>query len=845
MPQFRWYPSLYYLMVALLAEFTHYSIEPTTVLFLCIGICLCAIACYGFLLEVTENRPISLMCALLVISTPSVWDAYISGGVLSREASLFLFPFCLWSTVRFAKVLYKNGPCTKSYICTVCLLALSLSFHPFFGWPIFLISLFLLFVYLREWKQKIHAIIKVTIPVLLLNAYFYIPYVYSPIPSGAVTILGGPSPNLLLVLPRSANMPGYWTLSLVSLPLTATVLVVSHYLKSLRLREDRYLKALAFLTLSLILFLSIGSFLGIELTLLGIAISILPFCLMAFDAILLTRISVRFPKGVKVVFLATLIVALITSTIATYRITPDQVCGSIGFNNASKTDETNILESLNINCTETMHRVGVSAADGGTGMWWNYKSGVPQTRHYYSQGVLYPHWETWLTASVWGFSERCEETNFLLDWWAVKWILVNTGTQPPGNPSKFLDRPDYYTSLANVSTIHVFLVRDHTSIISATNAPTFLVISEQAAPGGGPYRDILNDIAYSNYNSCSVIPIHGNEYVDDYSLEELSMFDAVFLYGYKYHSRDRAWELLEEYVRGGGDLIIETGYSPDADAPFIPPPSPVNRTTWTNFGMEWHFSCINSSVTDMIDFAAFSPAVNEGAAWGISSSLNESIRGWAWPVLWDSGHPIVVMGEYGKGRVVWCGMNLPWHIAVYKNREESRFLSKMVDWTSRAPEKTRVQVKCDAERVNPEKVVVRVDGAASGILFKEFYFKDWHAFLEKDGRRIRELKICRAGPDFMYIAIPRDSEYPIRIVFEFSRVIEYTGLSVSATALFLLLAYGVAGERLVAPLASVVSKIKEKAKSSIRSIRIRRAERHNSPTWDNLDMRPPIHRVDT
>jgi len=122
----------------------------------------------------------------------------------------------------------------------------------------------------------------------------------------------------------------------------------------------------------------------------------------------------------------------------------------------------------------------------------------------------------------------------------------------------------------------------------------------------------------------------------------------------------------------------------------------------------------------------------------------------------------------------------------------------MVGWTSRASEETRVQVKCGAERVSPEKVAVRVDSAASGILFKEFYFKDWHAFLEKDERKIRELKICRAGPDFMYIAIPRDSEYPITVVFEFGRTIEYTGLSVSATTLSLLLTYGLAGERLIA-----------------------------------------------
>jgi len=55
-----------------------------------------------------------------------------------------------------------------------------------------------------------------------------------------------------------------------------------------------------------------------------------------------------------------------------------------------------------------------------------------------------------------------------------------------------------------------------------------------------------------------------------------------------------------------------------------------------------------------------------------------------------------------------------------------------------------------SKKINPEKIVVIVNNASSGVLLKEFYFKDWHAYLEVDGKKMSELKIFRAGPNFMY-----------------------------------------------------------------------------------------------
>ena len=73
-------------------------------------------------------------------------------------------------------------------------------------------------------------------------------------------------------------------------------------------------------------------------------------------------------------------------------------------------------------------------------------------------------------------------------------------------------------------------------------------------------------------------------YVDDYSADQLSLFPALVLVGYRYHDRNKAFGLLNDYVRAGGSLYIETGWQyvdPDWDLG-SPTPSvlPVGELRW-------------------------------------------------------------------------------------------------------------------------------------------------------------------------------------------------------------------------------------------------------------------------
>jgi hypothetical protein len=93
----------------------------------------------------------------------------------------------------------------------------------------------------------------------------------------------------------------------------------------------------------------------------------------------------------------------------------------------------------------------------------------------------------------------------------------------------------------------------------------------------------------------------------------------------------------------------------------------------------------------------------------------------------------------------------------------------------------------EAYFIHPQKRVVKVLSPAKGVLFKESFFPNWHAYVAG-----REIKIYRAGPDFMSVALPKDTPYPIEVVFEYKKSnLEWISLGISLVTLLGLAAYAI------------------------------------------------------
>ena len=214
-------------------------------------------------------------------------------------------------------------------------------------------------------------------------------------------------------------------------------------------------------------------------------------------------------------------------------------------------------------------------------------------------------------------------------------------------------------------------------------------------------------------------------------------------------------------------MIVDTGFSPDAGSDLIPDPLPISKTVATNGEENWQLRAAEDPITSGIDFSSFSPAVYQGAPWGISAALNSSVRQGSRVLVWLGNNPAVVARHFGNGLAIWVGFNLPYHAVTYQNPVESLLLSRLLS-SSDSSGKPRFQVT----RPNMDTIETTISTPARGLLVKECYYdaptSGWEAQIWT-AKGVIDAEILRAGPDFMYVPIPANIIYPIKVVMRFER----------------------------------------------------------------------------
>lgn len=420
----------------------------------------------------------------------------------------------------------------------------------------------------------------------------------------------------------------------------------------------------------------------------------------------------------------------------------------------------------------------VASRGDNLSVWFNAVYDLPQTRGYAAiPQVLNPDFQYWFDTTAWDANVSEEQRTFLFDWYAVRWIYVPAPymASTAGVVPKLDARPDLYARVGSAdggSTL-TFEYLEAAPIAAAVSAPVVLVIAD--APD---YDLLFRDLAYGGYASGRVITVEGGPYIDDYSVQDLARFDDVVVYGGRAHDAAHAESLLSAYVKAGGGLVVDAGLPASAAGGET---SPVTSTIAVQVHGSWGFRSISSPVTDGMDFTRFGPPAYRGGPWTVAAATG--LRASADAVLWAGASPVVVTDQVGHGRVVWSGLNLPYHADSYQNAEESRFLFAAMRWAGRhvgdaAPLST-------AHRDGPEQMTVAVQGGARGVLFKESFFDRWHAYANG-----REATIYRAGPGFMYVWLPEDVGPGATVEWRYERsMVDDAGISVSAATLLALLTW--------------------------------------------------------
>jgi hypothetical protein len=723
---------------------------------------------YGYVRVVTGDTMAALVAALVLISSAAYWTYIIEAGLYPRilgMAFLALFSF-------FAIIYYRHGA-RLAYVAMVLSLAGALSSHLLLGAIAVAFAMLMIAGLQQPVANRFREALKLLVPTALVVAYFYLPYIQFLQRPPALPLFTRSYPQLpLSALFRSGtpggqfeSLPFFLVPAVIALPLVG--LATGRRPRQIWVRRGLVIVGLAAavsLGYAFVGFPAWSEFIYSFPP--GQALFFAAWFLAAFAGLALS--ALKAPRPVS----AGLVVALLAFILVT---APDVARGAIDGNSAVTRQ---LQASLKVDPAERQFRV--AASWDGDSEPINSQSDVPQTRGYQAQGVLYPDWQYYLETAVWNARPNYDEKNFLLDWYAVKALY---GGPEPSVAQRFEARPDLYAPISSDPNALTFQYVNATPILSARSTRTALVVGSDFS-----YSLVVKALALSGFDSRSLIPVRGGEYLDDHSAADLAQFDELILYGYSVHDASQALALLRDYVQKGGGVVMEANNSPFEATGSAQEPIPGTQVAKIGIGPAWNLESRPSPIVSGIDLAAFSPASFQGGPWGISYIPQGMVRSWADPVLLSDGRPVLVAGTLGQGRVVWSGMNLPYHVVSNQAEEESRLLSQEITWAS---PRDAITPAYTADFVNPQLSRIEITSMAKGVLFKESWFANWHAFVNGTSA-----SIYRAGPDFMYVPLGNGVAYPASVTLEFSRSgLEWLGDSISVLSVLGLIIYAAFGNR--------------------------------------------------
>lgn len=428
-------------------------------------------------------------------------------------------------------------------------------------------------------------------------------------------------------------------------------------------------------------------------------------------------------------------------------------------------DERKLIEKLP---NDPNTRLDLSPGLGSILMSEPFYSNVPELGVYYNQSSLIPlMWNYQISAyhslaNIWWQPEIVDE---LAKYFGIEYEFLSETNVPIEKFQKNWERVDQNPNTFGVLGLWHF--KEPTGLLTATTRPIVLVIGQNRKEVFFRIFHLAN-IGGLSYDEA--ILVDGGENIENFSPSQLKQFDAVVMDGYKYKDRNKAWKILEEYIKEGGALYINTGWqytSQDWQADNLPDFFPMARLDWISVGKTNEFEFGDKKLTEGISNQEISPLIYGDTVWNVSSSDKSQLRDWAKPVLSVQGKPLIAVGSFGKGEVVWTGLDLAGHIGTYKdNPNEVKLYNNLLKYL--LADKPNQEIKISFARNYPDKVEFTFGESSSGktaVYWREAYYPDFKAKLVAAGGS-SELKVYKAGPGLTMFVLP-NADKGSKIIYEY------------------------------------------------------------------------------
>lgn len=365
----------------------------------------------------------------------------------------------------------------------------------------------------------------------------------------------------------------------------------------------------------------------------------------------------------------------------------------------------------------------------------------------YQQGVFYGH------EAIYNNPELLKELSY---WFGIQYTVIVPGFDREANYQKVgweLVKP-----IGTDNPLPVYHFPEADGLLTVTNRPVALVI--------GSFKSQAYDQVFRSSNA-GALPYkdvwlaEGSDKIDDYTLAQLVNFDLVILHGYSYGNKSKAWSLLTKYLDRGGRVFVDTGWQYTCSdwgkakgGSSLPEPFPVKQTSWGNLSSSWTSLKVNPTLGEF-DFDQFKPFLWDGGPWGAASASETDLRSGAEALIEDQGRVVVAKRDFGKGKIVWSGVNLFSHAQGPEGEKEIGVLKAIFNQLIDKKEDQNTS-EVTWERDFPDNLTIRFTKETSSgwLLWREAFTPNWRITISDSQDKIA---VYRGGPGFVLIKLPEIS----------------------------------------------------------------------------------------